>query len=184
VTQAKVRILQAQSQLLNDELIDLKNQHPVKCSELVFVQNNPLYDDDDDDSNQQSLKEQLNKTTPDADEDEVVQVQHDHFNFLFPSQSSNLGKKSDYNKHRNRYSDMIKKLTFIFYIIHDKSTSKVLDSFKKFQLHLFEFSIRMRNANIAIKLVTWRISVLISILVRIVARRIIHQINVPRETKL
>jgi hypothetical protein len=43
VTQAKVRILQAQSQLLNDELIDLKNQQPVKCSELVFVQNNPIY---------------------------------------------------------------------------------------------------------------------------------------------
>jgi hypothetical protein len=48
VTEAKVRLLQYQSQLLNDELIDLKNQQPVKCSELVFVQNNPLYDDDDD----------------------------------------------------------------------------------------------------------------------------------------
>jgi hypothetical protein len=43
VTEAKVRLLQDQSQLLNDELIDLKNQQPVKCSELVFVQNNPLY---------------------------------------------------------------------------------------------------------------------------------------------
>ena len=36
VMQAKARILQAQSQLLNDELIDLKNQQPVKCYELVF----------------------------------------------------------------------------------------------------------------------------------------------------
>jgi hypothetical protein len=44
VTQAKVRLLQSLSQLLNDELIDLKNQQPVKCSELVFVQHNPLYD--------------------------------------------------------------------------------------------------------------------------------------------
>jgi hypothetical protein len=49
VTEAKVRLLQSLSQLLNDELIDLKNQQPVKCYELVFVQNNPLYDDDDDD---------------------------------------------------------------------------------------------------------------------------------------
>jgi hypothetical protein len=37
VTQAKVRLLQSQSQLLNDEIRDLKNQQPVKCSELVFV---------------------------------------------------------------------------------------------------------------------------------------------------
>ena len=37
VMQAKVIILQSQSQLLNDELIDLKNQQLVKCFELVFV---------------------------------------------------------------------------------------------------------------------------------------------------
>jgi hypothetical protein len=30
VTQAKVRLLQVQSQLLNDELINLKNQQPMK----------------------------------------------------------------------------------------------------------------------------------------------------------
>jgi hypothetical protein len=36
VTQTKVRILRAQSQLLNGELIDLKNQHPMKCFEPVF----------------------------------------------------------------------------------------------------------------------------------------------------
>jgi hypothetical protein len=70
VTQAKVRILQEQCQLLNDELVDLKNQQPVKCSELVFVQNNPLYDeDDDDDFDQLSLKEQINKKTTDTDKD-------------------------------------------------------------------------------------------------------------------
>jgi hypothetical protein len=39
-------LLQSQSQLLNDELIGLKSQQPMKCSELVFVQNNPLYDND------------------------------------------------------------------------------------------------------------------------------------------
>jgi hypothetical protein len=70
VIQAKVRILQSQSQLLNDELIDLKNQQLAKCSELVFVQNNPLYDDDVFD--QQSVKKHLNKTTADADEDEAI----------------------------------------------------------------------------------------------------------------
>jgi hypothetical protein len=49
VMQAKVRLLQDQSQLLNDEIKDLKKQQPMKCFELVFVQNNPLYDDDDND---------------------------------------------------------------------------------------------------------------------------------------
>ena len=40
------------------------------------------------------------------------------------------------------------------------------------------------NANIVIELVIWRQIVLISILVNIVARRIIHQKNVRRETSL
>jgi hypothetical protein len=71
VTQAKVRLLQAQSQLLNDELINLKNQQPMKFSELVFVQNNPLYDDDDDDDDdQQSVKENINKPTSEANSNE------------------------------------------------------------------------------------------------------------------
>jgi hypothetical protein len=51
VTQAKVRLLQSLSQLLNNELTDLKNKQLVKCSELVFFQHNPLYDDNDDDDN-------------------------------------------------------------------------------------------------------------------------------------
>ena len=70
VTQDKVRFLQSLSQLLNDELIDLKHHHRVKCSELVFVQHNPLYDDNDDDDDddddafdQRSVKEQHNDTT-------------------------------------------------------------------------------------------------------------------------
>jgi hypothetical protein len=72
VTQAKVRLLQSLSQLLNDELIDLKSQQPLKFFELVFVQNNPLYDDNDDDDdkdddddvfNQQPVKEQHSDTT-------------------------------------------------------------------------------------------------------------------------
>jgi hypothetical protein len=62
--QDKVRLLQSQSQLLNYGMIDLKNQQLVKCSELVFVHHNPLYDDDDDDDfDQQSVKEDLNNTT-------------------------------------------------------------------------------------------------------------------------
>jgi hypothetical protein len=71
VMQAKVRLLQEQSHLLNDELIELKSQQPVKFSELVFVQNNPLYDDDDDDDfDQQSVKEQINKPTSEANSNE------------------------------------------------------------------------------------------------------------------
>ena len=61
VTQTKVRLLQEQSYLLNDKLIELKIQQPVKFSKLVFVQNNPLYDDNDDD--QQSMKENISKPT-------------------------------------------------------------------------------------------------------------------------
>jgi hypothetical protein len=47
----------------------------MKCSQLVFVHHNPLYDDDDDDYDdvfdQQTVKEQLSKTTSDLDEDEA-----------------------------------------------------------------------------------------------------------------
>jgi hypothetical protein len=49
VMQAKARLLKSPSKLLNNEIKDLKNQQPVKCSKLVFVQHNPLYDDYDDD---------------------------------------------------------------------------------------------------------------------------------------
>jgi len=44
--QTKVNLLQMQSQLLNDELRTLKNQEAIKNFELVFVQNNPLYEID------------------------------------------------------------------------------------------------------------------------------------------
>jgi hypothetical protein len=76
VTQAKVRLLQSLSQLLNDELIDLKNQQPVKCFELFFVQHNPLYDTDDDDAfDQQSVKEQHSDTTLESILDKVESIQ-------------------------------------------------------------------------------------------------------------
>jgi hypothetical protein len=77
VMQAKVRLLQSLSQLLNDELTDLKNQQPVNCSELVFVQNNLLYDDNDDDDevfNQQPVKEQHSDTTSKSVSDEVESI--------------------------------------------------------------------------------------------------------------
>jgi hypothetical protein len=70
VTQDKVRLLQSLSQILNDEIGDLKNQQPVKCYELVFVQQNPLYDDDVFD--QQSVKEKLGKKTPYVEKDKVI----------------------------------------------------------------------------------------------------------------
>jgi hypothetical protein len=77
VTQGKVRLLQAQSQLLNDELIDLKNKQSVMHFELVLVQNNPLFDDDNDDYDQQSVQEKQSEPTSytSADEDEVVHEQ-------------------------------------------------------------------------------------------------------------
>jgi hypothetical protein len=79
VTQTKVRLLQEQSHLLNDELIELKNQQPMKYSELVFVQHNPLYDDNDNDDNdydndeQQLAKETLSESTSEvtSNEDEL-----------------------------------------------------------------------------------------------------------------
>jgi hypothetical protein len=94
VTQAKVRLLQSLSQLLNDELIDLKNQQPVKCSKLVFVQHNPLYDDNDDDgdvSNQMSMKEKLNKTTSDADKnDAILEPTFQEFSFEFNEENFSM----------------------------------------------------------------------------------------------
>jgi hypothetical protein len=174
VMQAKVRLLQDQSQLLNDELIDLKNQQPVKCSELVFVQNNPLYDDDDDDDDdfdQQSVKEKLSKTTPDADKDEAIfEPTFQEFSFEFSEENLSMMQQHAVNQLpqiskqqvQNTLSkpiirpweetssttrieqdlDMTRKLPFIFLIIPNQSSSKVLDSFKKFQLHLFKFNIR------------------------------------------
>jgi hypothetical protein len=88
VTEAKVRLLQYQSQLLNDELSDLKNQQPVKCSELDFVQNNPLYDDYDD---QQSAKEKLSKTTPYVDKDEDIhELSFQEFSFEFSEENLSM----------------------------------------------------------------------------------------------
>ena len=101
------------------------------------------------------------------------------FNFLFPSQSSNLGKKSE-TISIEHISDMKMKLPFIFQIIPNQSSSKVLDFFKKDHIHLLQFKSRFLNANIVIKLATWRINVLIFILVSIVESIIILQIQVPK----
>jgi hypothetical protein len=92
VTQDKVRLLQSLSQLLNDEIRELKNQQPVKCFELVFVHHNPIYDDDDDDDDdQQSLKEKLNKITPDADKDEVIhETTFQEFSFEFSEENLSM----------------------------------------------------------------------------------------------
>jgi hypothetical protein len=92
VTQAKVRLLQSLSKLLNDELTNLKNQQPVKCYELVFVQHNPLYDDDDDDDvfDQQSVKEQHSDTTLESVSDEVESIHEPTFQFSFDFSKENL----------------------------------------------------------------------------------------------
>ena len=88
VTQAKVRLIQSLSQLLNDELTNLKNQQPVKCSELVFVQHNPLYDDDNGDVfDQQSVKEQHSDTTSESILDEFESIHEPTFQ-EFPSDFS------------------------------------------------------------------------------------------------
>ena len=92
VTQAKVRLIQSLSQLLNDELTNLKNKQPVKCSKLVFFQHNPLYDDDDDDVfDQQSVKEQHSDTTLESVLDEVESI-HEHtiHKFSFDFSEENL----------------------------------------------------------------------------------------------
>ena len=51
VSQAKVQLLQAQSQLLNDEICNLKNQESMKRFEQVLLHHNPLFHDEDDDYN-------------------------------------------------------------------------------------------------------------------------------------
>ena len=94
VTQTKVTILQEQSQLLNDELIELKNQQPVKCFELVFVQHNPLYNDNDDDDDafdQLSVKEQHSDTTSESVSNEVESIHESTFQeFSFDFSEENI----------------------------------------------------------------------------------------------
>jgi hypothetical protein len=101
VTQAKVRLLQSLSQLLNDELTDLKNQQPMNCSELVFVQNNPLYDnnydddkdDDDEVFNQQPVNEQHSDTTSELVSDKVEYIHEptiQEFSFDFSEENLSM----------------------------------------------------------------------------------------------
>ena len=81
---------------MNDELTDLKNQQPVNCSELVFVQNNLLYDDNDDDDevfNQQPVKEQHNDTTSKSVSDEVESIHEptiQEFSFDFSEENLSM----------------------------------------------------------------------------------------------
>jgi len=75
VSQAKVELLQTQTQLLHLEF-ERKN---LRHFELVFVQNHPLFEEEeeDDDLDQQPMKEHLCKPTSytSANEDEVVHEQ-------------------------------------------------------------------------------------------------------------
>ena len=101
VMQAKVRLLQEQSHLLNDELIELKSQQQMKFSEIVFVQNNPLYDDNDDDDkddddeffDQQPVKEQHSDTTSKSVSDEVESIHEptiQEFSFDFSEENLSM----------------------------------------------------------------------------------------------
>jgi hypothetical protein len=74
----------------------------MKCFELVFIQNNPLYDVDDNDghSNQQYTQEQLRKTTLDANEDKVVQFQRDQIQHSLSKPIIRLWDEIRNNKHR------------------------------------------------------------------------------------
>ena len=70
VSQAKVQLLQAQSQLLNDEICNLKNQESIKQFEQVLLHQNPLFDDENDYYNQHSVKNQVSESTSEKNEDE------------------------------------------------------------------------------------------------------------------
>jgi hypothetical protein len=66
----------------------------VKCSELVFVQNNLLYNDDDDDADvfdQHIVKEKLSNTTLDVDEDEAIfEPSFQEFSFEFSEENLSM----------------------------------------------------------------------------------------------
>jgi hypothetical protein len=81
-SQEKIKFLKLESQLQQEEI----QQKNLRHSKLVLVQNNHLFkEDDDDDPDQQPIQEQLSETTSDS-----MQMK---LNFLFPSQSSDIGKK-------------------------------------------------------------------------------------------
>ena len=96
------------------------------------------------------------------------------FPFLFPSFSLDLGKKSSI-KSTKQELDMTRKWPFTFHNISNQSNSIVLDSFKKIHLHFLKFKFPFLNSIIVIELITWRINVLVYILVIIVESIIILQ---------
>ena len=76
----------------------------MKCSELVFVQNNPLYDNDDDDDdvfNQQSVKEQHSDTSSELVSDEVESIHEpifQEFSFYFSEENLSMLQKHVVNQ--------------------------------------------------------------------------------------
>ena len=100
VSQAKVQLLQAQSQLLNDEICNLKNQESMKQYEQVLLHYNPLFDDEDDDYNQHSLKNQFSESTSDKNEDEGIHEPEVHaFSFEFNEENiSKIQQHAEKNK--------------------------------------------------------------------------------------
>ena len=102
---------------------------------------------------------------------------------IFPSPSSDLGKKLDTTK-KEHDLDMKMIWLFIFQTTPNQFNLWVQDSFMKIWLHMFQLSFKVLSANISTELFIWKINVLISILVRIVENVIMHQKNVPREASL
>ena len=93
MSQAKVQLLQAQSQLLKDEICNLKNQESMKQSEQVLLHHNPLFYDEDDDYNQHSVKNQFSESTLEKNEDEDEGIHEPTIHaFCFEFNEENISK--------------------------------------------------------------------------------------------
>ena len=101
VSQEKVQLFQAQSQLLNDEICNLKNQESMKQSEQVFLHHNPLFDDDNNDYNQHSVQTQFSEPTLEKNEDEDEGIHEPTVHaFSFKFNEENISKIQQHAKNQ------------------------------------------------------------------------------------
>ena len=99
MSQVKFQLLQAQSQLLNDEIWNLKSQESMKQSEQVLLHHNPLFHDEDDDYNQHSTKNQFSESTSEKNEDKDEPTVH-AFSFEFIEE--NISKIQQHAENQNQ----------------------------------------------------------------------------------
>ena len=99
VSQEKVQLLQAQSQLLNDEICNLKNQESMKQYQQVLLHHNPLFDDDNDDYNQHSSKNQFSELTSEKNEDKDEPTVHA---FSFEFNEENISKIQQHGENQRQ----------------------------------------------------------------------------------